>query len=627
MKMAFKRFSVLTSIDPGLNEKLEEGIVEDIGDDGYEVASEKGDTATFMADTTENLTLENMNTQIPKQREIQEVVRSNNLSICAVLESHVLAPKLKKVCNDVFGNWKWMSNSRKCDRDTRIILGWDPNKVNVMLLEQSGQALHCQVTILNDKTHFFCSFIYAANRHIQKRELWSELGLHNRVVAGRPWVLLGDFNVALNIEDNSSGTSGITCGMGDFKDCMEEIEVSDLNQICTILGNLFDKMVKLREKLDEIQTALDKDPTNTELRVEESHYLKAFNDAVLDEERFLKQKSKIKWLREGDGNTSYFHKVVKGRNHSNRIEAIRDTSGNYFEGEDVATQFVNHFHQFLGDSMEDEEIKRAMFSIDNDSAPGPDVYSSKFFKASWFIVGPDVCKVVKDFLGELLGVLSRSIFKKRKRGLRQGDPMSPYLFTIVMEVLNLIIKRRIDEEGDFQYHPKCQSQKITHLCFADDLILFCHGDILSASLIKEALDKFKEYSGLVPSIQKSIAFFSNVKQTIKNSILAIMPFEEGSLPVKYLGVPLISSRLLYKDCKVLVEKCNINDAGFNLTMSVNEVIEDMRWLWPQEWMTNHSLLNQIEVPVLNESVEDKVYWVDKHGHTIPFSVGGVWNDI
>ncbi|KAK1407858.1 hypothetical protein QVD17_39485 [Tagetes erecta] len=38
------------------------------------------------------------------------------------------------------------------------------------------------------------------------------------------------------------------------------------------------------------------------------------------------------------------------------------------------------------------------------------------------------------------------------------------------------------------------------------------------------------------------------------TILSIMPFVEGSLPVKYLGVPLISSRLLYKDCKILVEK-------------------------------------------------------------------------
>ncbi|GJZ51831.1 putative RNA-directed DNA polymerase [Tanacetum coccineum] len=238
--------------------------------------------------------------------------------------------------------------------------------------------------------------------------------------------------------------------------------------------------------------------------------------------------------------------------------------------------------------LEDEEIKRAMFSIDNDSAPGPDGYSSKFFKASWSIVGPDVCKAVKDFFG--------------KRGLRQGDPMSPYLFTIVIEVLNLIIKRRIDEEGDFQYHPKCQSQKITHLCFADDLILFCHGDTLSASLIKEALDEFKEYSGLVPSIPKSTAFFSNVKQVIKNSILDIMPFEEGTLPVKYLGVPLISSRLLHKDCKVLVEKVK-NKVGDwkNKSLSfagrlqlIFSVISSMQVYWASIFILSASIIKDIE---------------------------------
>ena len=40
---------------------------------------------------------------------------------------------------------------------------------------------------------------------------------------------------------------------------------------------------------------------------------------------------------------------------------------------------------------------------------------------------------------------------------------------------------------------------------------------------------------------------------VKTSILHLMPFEEGTLPIKYLGVPLISSRLLYKDYKILVE--------------------------------------------------------------------------
>ncbi|GKA70238.1 hypothetical protein Tco_0776302 [Tanacetum coccineum] len=70
----------------------------------------------------------------------------------------------------------------------------------------------------------------------------------------------------------------------------------------------------------------------------------------------------------------------------------------------------------------------------------------------------------------------------------------------------------------------------------------------------ESLDEFKLTSGLVPSIPKSTAFFCNVPNHVKISILNIMPFAEGNLPVKYLGVPLISSRLLNKDCKVLVEK-------------------------------------------------------------------------
>lgn len=41
----------------------------------------------------------------PKQKEVQEVVSSNSLSICAVLESHVLLPKLQKICSSVFGGW------------------------------------------------------------------------------------------------------------------------------------------------------------------------------------------------------------------------------------------------------------------------------------------------------------------------------------------------------------------------------------------------------------------------------------------------------------------------------------------------------------------------------------------
>ncbi|GJU88244.1 putative reverse transcriptase domain, reverse transcriptase zinc-binding domain protein, partial [Tanacetum coccineum] len=145
-------------------------------------------------------------------------------------------------------------------------------------------------------------------------------------------------------------------------------------------------------------------------------------------------------------------------------------------------------------------------------------------------------------------------FFKGKRGLRQGDPLSPYLFTLVMEVLTLILQRRVRLSDSFRYHKQCGELRIINVCFADDLFLFSRGDVASATVIMDSLNEFKQVSGLVPSIPKSTVFFCNVVNHVKLSILNVMPFSEGVLPVNYLGVPLISSRLLNKDCKVLVEK-------------------------------------------------------------------------
>nr|GEW30501.1 hypothetical protein [Tanacetum cinerariifolium] len=67
-------------------------------------------------------------------------------------------------------------------------------------------------------------------------------------------------------------------------------------------------------------------------------------------------------------------------------------------------------------------------------------------------------------------------FFKGSRGLRQGDPVSPYLFTIVMDVLNMILVKEIREFGKFKYHYGCKELKLTHMCFAEDLLVLCNGD-------------------------------------------------------------------------------------------------------------------------------------------------------
>nr|GEX61596.1 delta(14)-sterol reductase [Tanacetum cinerariifolium] len=92
---------------------------------------------------------------------------------------------------------------------------------------------------------------------------------------------------------------------------------------------------------------------------------------------------------------------------------------------------------------------------------------------------------------------------KGKKGLRQGDPLSPYLFTLIMEFLTLMLQRRVRDANIFTYHIYCLKLELINLCFADDLFLFAHGDVNSVKVIKDDLDEFKNSSGLTPSLPKA----------------------------------------------------------------------------------------------------------------------------
>ncbi|GJS65356.1 hypothetical protein Tco_0679920 [Tanacetum coccineum] len=74
----------------------------------------------------------------------------------------------------------------------------------------------------------------------------------------------------------------------------------------------------------------------------------AFNEASLLEERFLIQKAKVEWLKLDDANTAYFHKVVKSQATRNRIDAVTDNNGVNVEEEQVSMAFIDHYLGFLG---------------------------------------------------------------------------------------------------------------------------------------------------------------------------------------------------------------------------------------------------------------------------------------
>ncbi|XP_043697430.1 uncharacterized protein LOC122648259 [Telopea speciosissima] len=138
------------------------------------------------------------------------------------------------------------------------------------------------------------------------------------------------------------------------------------------------------------------------------------------------------------------------------------------------------------------------------------------------------------------------------RGIRQGDPLSPYLFTLAMEAFSRIM-RRLEIDGQIKLLPRCKSFHLSHLIFADDLMIFVKGnrDSISASL--GGLDEFAALSGLQLNRSKSSIILGGLTQASSLKLLDLTGFSETKLPIRYLGVPLVSGRLSMKDCSPILD--------------------------------------------------------------------------
>lgn len=142
---------------------------------------------------------------------------------------------------------------------------------------------------------------------------------------------------------------------------------------------------------------------------------------------------------------------------------------------------------------------------------------------------------------------------KANKGLRQGDSLLPYLFVLAMEYLTRILKT-LRKNPDFNYHPKCSKMNIIQLSFADDLLLFSRGDIMSVQLVFQCFQQFSKASGLIANKEKSSIIFGGVREEQQQQILDGLGFVKGELPVRYLGVPLSTKRLSLIQCQPLIEK-------------------------------------------------------------------------
>ncbi|KAA3459952.1 reverse transcriptase [Gossypium australe] len=130
-----------------------------------------------------------------------------------------------------------------------------------------------------------------------------------------------------------------------------------------------------------------------------------------------------------------------------------------------------------------------------------------------------------------------------QRGLRQGDPLSPYLFLICVKGFSRIIALAKREGRLFRTKIGMGNVSVSHLFFADDSILFGDNPIEGASNIKNVVNKYEKVSGQLVNFDKSLIYFNNnVDPETRIHVGGILGVRISNNLKKYLGLPTMVGR-------------------------------------------------------------------------------------
>uniref|UniRef100_A0A803QHY3 Reverse transcriptase domain-containing protein n=1 Tax=Cannabis sativa TaxID=3483 RepID=A0A803QHY3_CANSA len=412
---------------------------------------------------------------------------------------------------------------------------------------------------------------------------------------------------------------------------------------------------------------------------------------LLKEEVFWKQRSRVNWLKAGDNNTKYFHNKASMRKRNNFIKAItledstvvtnlKDISDSFVhfysslftsQGSDLnaidsvlkgTTKHISTNHSdYLAKTFETQEVKRALFQLVGDKAPGPDgllafvpSFTKLFKKANrlktvledliphnqgaflhnkiifdniiianeiinsinirksdkiwWTALKLDMEKAfdrvewdfIRVFLSHLccpnkfvsliLKCISTVTLKlcinnhlsppfQPSRGIRQGDPLSPYLFLLVAEILSTVIHlKSLDHQfnGISIYR---STPSISHLLFADDSMLFTHVNNVNNNAIKDILATYNKATGQTVNFAKSSILFSpNTSSNDEQNFLTSLQMSDKPLIDKHLGVPQCLSRSKKSSFLFLLQKASSKLSPWNQHLFSKD--GSLARLWP-----------------------------------------------
>lgn len=202
-----------------------------------------------------------------------------------------------------------------------------------------------------------------------------------------------------------------------------------------IFGDVRKNLEETRGKIERLEIASQNNCTDTEIQ-ELSKLKEEFAKMLRWEADILFQKTREKWLKEGDRNTKYFHAIIKDRRRKNTLKLTQADGRVISDNKEIIEGAVEYFRDIFsaspyclhGDLFQNyptrasevmnrdleaipttQEIWDSIQSLSPDSAPGPDGFTGHFFRGCWDIIQADVVEMVKGFfLGDHLNKFIKS---------------------------------------------------------------------------------------------------------------------------------------------------------------------------------------------------------------------------
>lgn len=160
---------------------------------------------------------------------------------------------------------------------------------------------------------------------------------------------------------------------------------------------------------------------------------------------------------------------------------------------------------------------------------------------------PRFCDWISDLLSSIKTAVSLNDtpgdWIQCKKGLRQGDPISPYLFIIVADVLQQMIRTAAADDPNLLRHPVFPELPPSVLQYADGTLIITHASAEAAFKLKQILDDFASATGLCINFSKTTLIPMNVDTSTSNLIAQTLGCSTSCFPQTYLGLPLSPHKL------------------------------------------------------------------------------------